>query len=229
LRTYPDYFASCSDPGLDPVTVVISAPDELGADQNGVALAFEVSGSLSISSASTGLTGGVTAEETYVYWTESSESLPNSNLKYWGTKRINWNIFSDNNWDNGYAHTWFDYEFNNDWLGGYELHNINPGDFIKISTANEFDPFPIGITVQPGVSALTIQELSNQLNNASDPNLTNFYYRPIPNESGSLPLNSPPINLSISNSVVSASGYLAPPSILGGNGLLVASFNYTAV
>ncbi len=229
LRTYPDYFASCSDPGQDPVKVVISAPDELGADQNGVSLAFEVSGSLSVSSASTGLTGGVTADETYVYWSESSESLPNSNLRYWGTKRINWNIFSDNNWDNGYAHTWLDYEFNNDWLGGYELHNINPGDFIKVSTANEFDPFPVGITVQPGVSSLTIQELSDQLNNASDPNLINFYYRPIPNESGSLPLNSPPMNLSVSNSVVSSSGYLAPPSILGGNGLLVASFSYTAV
>jgi len=229
LRTYPDYFASCSNPSANPVTVTISAPDELGADQNGVSLSCDVRGSLSISSISTGLSGGVSSTETYVYWSESSETLPNANLQYWGTKRLNWDIFYDSNWNNGYAHTWFDYEFNNDWLGGYELHNINPGDHIKVSTANEFDPFPVGITIQPGVSTLTIQELSNQLNNSSDPNITNFYYRPIPNESGSLPLNSPPINLSVSNSVVSASGYLAPPSSIGGSGVLIASFTYTTV
>lgn len=229
LRTYPDYFASCSNPGEDPVTIVISAPDELGADQNGIDLTCDVSGSLSISSISTGLSGGVSSSETYVYWSESSETLPNSNLQYWGTKKLNWNIFSDSSWNNGYAHTWLDYEFNNDWLGGYELHNINPGDYIKVSTANEFDPFPVGITVQPGVSSLTVQELANQLNNSSDPNITNFYYRPIPNESGTLPLNSPPVNLAISNSVVASSGSLAPPSSVGGNAVLIASFSYTAV
>jgi hypothetical protein len=226
LRTYPDYFASCTSPGEDPVTLVISAPDELGADQNGVQLTYEVSGSLSVTSSSSGLTGGVSPVESYVYWTESSSDLPNANLKYWGTKKLNWDIFTDNGWDDGYAHTWFDYEFNNDWLGGYELHNITPGDFIKISTGNEFFPYPIGMTVQPGLSALTIGELADQLNNSVDPNIQNFYYRPIPNESGDLPLNTPPINISINNSVVPNSNSAVPPSSIGSSGLLVAAFTY---
>jgi hypothetical protein len=227
LRTYPDYFASCTSPGEDPVTLVISAPDELGADQNGVQLTYEATGSLSVVSSSTGLTGGVSPAESYVYWSESSSALPNANLKYWGTKKLNWDVFTDNGWDDGYAHTWFDYEFNNDWLGGYELHNITPGDFVKISTGNEFYPYPTGMTIQPGSPSLTIGELADQLNNSSDPNIQNFYYRPIPNESGNLPLNTPPINVSINNSSVPVSGSAAPPSTIGGSGLLIAGFTYT--
>jgi hypothetical protein len=226
LRTYPDYFASCTDPGNDPVTLVISAPDELGADQNGVALTYATTGSISVISSSTGLTGGVSTSETYVYWSESSSALPNANLKYWGTKKLNWDVFTDNGWDEGYAHTWFDYEFNNDWLGGYELHNITPGDFLKISTGNEFYPYPTGMTIQPGSASLTIGELSDQLNNSADINIQNFYYRPIPNESGNLPLNTPPINVSINNSTVPNSNSAAPPSVLGGSGLLIAGFTY---
>jgi hypothetical protein len=226
LRTYPDYFASCTDPANDPVTLVISAPDELGADQNGVALTYATTGSISVISYSTGLSGGVSPLETYVYWSESSSALPNANLKYWGTKKINWDVFTDNDWNEGYAHTWFDYEFNNDWLGGYELHNITPGDFLKISTGNEFYPYPTGMTIQPGSPSLTIEELANQLNNSSDPNIQNFYYRPIPNESGNLPLNTPPINISINNSGVPSSNSAAPPSQVGGSGLLLAEFTY---
>lgn len=226
LRTYPDYFASCTDPSNDPVTLVISAPDELGADQNGVSLTYEATGSISVISDSSGLSGGSSSAETYVYWSESSSALPNANLKYWGTKKINWDIFTDNGWDEGYAHTWFDYEFNNDWLGGYELHNITPGDFLKISTGNEFYPFPTGMTIQPGSASLTIGELADQLNNSADPNIQNFYYRPIPNESGNLPLNTPPINVSVDSSAVSNSQSAPPPSQIGGSGLLVAEFTY---
>jgi len=226
FRTYPDYFASCTDPGNDPVTLVISAPDEMGADQNGVLLTYETTGSISVVSDSVELSGGSSPAETYVYWSESSESLPNANLKYWGTKKLNWDVFTDNVWDEGYAHTWFDYEFNNDWLGGYELHNITPGDFLKISTGNEFYPYPTGMTIQPGSASLTISELSDQLNDSADTNIQNFYYRPIPNESGDLPLNSPPINVSINNSVVPNSQSAPPPSQIGGSGLLVAGFTY---
>ena len=226
LRTYPDYFASCTDPGNDPVTLVISAPDEMGADQNGVLLTYETTGSISVVSDSVELSGGTSPDETYVYWSESSGSLPNANLKYWGTKKLNWDVFTDNGWDEGYAHTWFDYEFNNDWLGGYELHNITPGDFLKISTGNEFYPYPTGMTIQPGSASLTISELSDQLNDSADTNIQNFYYRPIPNESGDLPLNSPPINVSINNSAVSNSQSYPPPSQIGGSGLLIAGFTY---
>lgn len=227
VRTYPDYFASCTSPSSDPAVLLISAPDDLGADQNGVSLTYEISGSLSVSSATTGLSGGTNATEQYVYWSESSETYPNANLKYWGTKNLNWNVLTDNSWENAYAHSWFDFEYNNDWLGGYELHNLQPGDFVKISTGNEFFPFPVGVTVQPGASSLTIQELADQLNDAADPNITNFYYRPIPNETGGLDVDSPPINLEIQNTLVPVSGFAPALSQLGGSGILQANFTYT--
>ena len=83
------------------------------------------------------------------------------------------------------------------------------------------------MTIQPGASSLTIGELADQLNNSSDPNIQNFYYRPIPNESGNLPLDTPPINVTINNSNVSVSASSAPPSIIGGSGLLIAGFTYS--
>jgi hypothetical protein len=227
LRTYPDYFASCTSPSSDPVTLLISAPDELGSDQNGVSLTYNVKGSLSVQSASTGLSGGSSLTESYVYYSESNDTYPNANLKYWGTKNLDWNIFTENSWDDAYAHSWFDFEFNNDWLGGFELHNLNPGDFIKVSTGNEFFPFPIGATIQPGVSSLTIQELADQLNNSTDPNITNFYYRPIPNESGDLTVDSPPINLEILNTSIPASTYSTPISLAGSGTGIQADFTYT--
>lgn len=227
VTTYPDYFASCTSPESDPVVLLISAPDDLGADQNGVSLSFNTSGSISVSSYTTGLTGGKNSGEEYVFWSESSENYPNANLKYWGTKNLDWNVFIDNTWDEGYAHTWYDFEYNNDWLGGYELHNLQPGDFVKVSTANEFFPFPVGATIQPGVSSLTIQELADQLNNSSDPNITNFYYRPIPNESGSLDVNSPPVNLEIQTTQVPQSSFASPNSIIGGSSVLIAEFTFS--
>jgi len=82
------------------------------------------------------------------------------------------------------------------------------------------------MTIQPGSPSLTVGELANQLNNSADPNIQNFYYRPIPNESGGLPLDTPPINVSINNSEVPNSASAIPPSSLGGSGLLLAGFTY---
>jgi uncharacterized protein (TIGR02145 family) len=227
LRTYPDYFAYCNDPSLNPATIKIFAPTNLGASQNGVPMSVTSSGYISVSSSSLGLSGGVDPKDTYEYWSESNTYLPNKNLKYWGTKKLTWNIFDNNTWDNAYAHGWYDFEFNNDWLGGYELHNITPGDNIKLSTSNETYPFPVGVTIQPGLSGLTIQEVADQLNSASDRYITDFYYRPIPTESGTLPMNSPPMNLSVNNFTIPISTYPAPTSVPGGNPLLRASFGYT--
>ncbi len=228
LRTYPDYFASCENPGADPVTIMVSAPNELGADQNGVSFQAVLTGSLSLVSASSELDYGVSPDETYVYWSENNENLPNKNLKYWGTKNLNWNVFTDSTWENGYAHSYYDFEFNNDWLGGFELHNIQPGDYIKLSTGNQSYPFPVGITIAPGVSGpITIQEVADQLNASTDRYITDFYYRPIPNEAGGLPTNTPPINLDVVTFGVPNSVYPAPISLIGGSPLLRVGFGYT--
>jgi hypothetical protein len=209
------------------VKVLISAPNDLGADQNGVPLSATLTGSISLVSSDAALTGGVSPADSYVYWSENDPNQPNENLKYWGTKRLNWEVFTDNNWENAYAHTWFDFEFNNDWLGGYELHTILPGDYVKISTANSTYPFPVGVTFNNGISGLTLQEVADQLNNSDEPHITNFYYRPMPSDVGGLGATAGPINLNITNNFLINSAFQPPPSLNGGSQLLIAQFGYT--
>ena len=219
LTTYPDYFATCLDPTTDPTTIIISAPDELGSTQNGVQMIVTTSGLLSTSSYDPTLQNGQSPLETYEYWSESSEKYPNENLKFWGTKRLNWDIFYSNSWEDGYAHSWFDFEFNNDWLGGFELHNLTPGDLISISSGlltppdtNNFNTLEYSNGFY-GITGSTIQQISNELNGNSNSNIGNYDYRPIPNESGALSSDSPPINVGIENFSPSVSPYPAPPSV----------------
>jgi hypothetical protein len=226
LRTYPDYFASCVDPENDPAIITIFAPSELGAEQNGVTLSAETTGILTIQSIDSQLSGGVSPTETYEFWSENNPDYPNDNLKFWGTKNIDWQIFNDNTWEDGYAHTWFDFEYNNDWLGAFELHTILNGDNVKISTANESFPFPIGITF--GASDITtLQNVADALNNSSDPNITNFYYRVIPTDSGNLSPTNGPINLEFLDNPLTTSSFPPPPSLIGGSPLLTVNFGYT--
>lgn len=227
LVTYPDYYASCTDPSADPVTVTIYAPDDLGADQNGVSLNATLTGSLSLISSDTGLTGGVSPVETYVEWSENNPVYPNENLKYWGTKNLDWQIFNDATWEDGYAHSWYDYEFNNDWLGGYEIHSILPGDYLKISTGNTTFPFPVGVTFTSNTASITIQEVADQLNNSDEPHINNFWYRPMPSDVGSLSTLNPPINVNVISVGVSGSTAAIPPSSIGGSALLIPGFGYT--
>ena len=223
--TYPDYYASCVNPQSSPVSIMIAAPGDLGDQQNGVPLTVNVDGSLSVSYITPVLSGGVKPTENYVYWDEDHPEYPNPNLKYWGTKRLDWEVFTDSTWENGYAHSWYDYEFNNDWLGGYELHNILPGDHLKITTANTTYPFPVGVTF--GGSSLTLQQVADQLNSSTDPNITNFYYRPIPSDSGNLSSHNGPININVVYAPLTNSPYPAPPSLIGGSALLTVNFGYT--
>jgi hypothetical protein len=226
LRTYPDYFASCVDPENDPAVITIYAPAELGAEQNGVSLSAETTGIISIQSIDSELSGGQTPTETYEFWSENNPDYPNDNLRYWGTKNIDWQVFNSNTWEDGYAHTWFDFEFNSDWLGGFELHTIVSGDNIRISTANETYPFPYGMTFIP-TDVTTLQGVADALNNSIDPNITNFYYRVIPNDSGSLSPTFGPINLEFLDNPLNTSAYPPPPSLIGGSPLLVVDFGYT--
>ena len=227
FRTYPDYFASCLNPAADPVTVTISAPNELGADQNGVLLGSTLTGSLVTVSADNILSNGVSPADTYVYWSENDPDQPNANLKYWGTKRLNWEVFNSTTWENGYAHSWYDFEFNNDWLGGYELHTLVPGDHVKISTGNSTYPYPVGVTFTNGLSGLTIQEAADQLNNSGEPHITNFYYRPMPSNVGGLGTTAGAVNITSGNHLLFNGLFQPPPSLIGGSQLLIPGFGYT--
>jgi hypothetical protein len=219
LTTYPDYFAYCTDPTTNPTSIIIHAPDELGSTQNGTAMTVSTSGLLSTNYYDPTLENGISPLETYEYWSESSDKYPNENLKFWGTKRLNWDIFYNNTWEDGYAHSWFDFEFNNDWLGGFELHNLSIGDLISVSSGiltppdtknyNALD-YSLGFY---GITGSTIQEIANELNGNSNSYIGNYDYRPIPNETGAFSSDSPPINIGIQTFTPSVSPYPAPPSV----------------
>ena len=217
--TYPDYFATCLDPTTNPTSIIIHASDELGATQNGVAVSVSTSGLLSSPFYDSTLENGLSPTETYEYWSESSEKYPNENLKFWGTKRINWDIFYDNSWEDGYAHSWFDFEFNNNWLGGFELHNLSVGDLISVSSGTltppdtkNYNPLEYGSSFY-GITGSTIQDIANELNGNPNSYIGNYDYRAIPNESGSLSSDSPPINIGINSFSPSPSPYPAPASV----------------
>jgi len=219
LTTYPDYFATCTDTTTNPTSIIINASGDLGSTQNGISLLVNTSGLLSTSYYDTTLENGLSPFETYEYWSESSEKYPNENLKFWGTKRINWDIFYNNTWEDGYAHSWFDFEFNNDWLGGFELHNLSIGDLISVSSGVLTPPdtknynsseYSVGFY---GITGSTIQQIANELNGNSNSHIGNYDYRPIPNESGSLSSDSPPINIGINSFAPSPSSYPVPPSV----------------
>jgi hypothetical protein len=219
LITYPDYFAYCIDPTTNPTSIIIQAPDELGATQNGISMTVSTSGLLSTTYYDPTLDFGISPLETYEYWSESSDTYPNENLKFWGTKRLNWDIFYNNTWEDGYAHSWFDFEFNNDWLGGFELHNLSIGDLISVSSGILTPPdtknfnssvYSLGFY---GITGSTIQDISDELNGNSNSHIGNYDYRPIPNENGAFNSDSPPVNVEIESFSPSPSPYPAPPSV----------------
>ena len=219
LTTYPDYFAYCTDPTTNPTSIIIHAPDEVGATQNGTSMTVSTSGLLSTTYYDPTLDFGISPLETYEYWSESSDTYPNENLKFWGTKRLNWDIFYNNTWEDGYAHSWFDFEFNNDWLGGFELHNLSIGDLISVSSGILTPPdtknfnssiYSLGFY---GITGSTIQGISDELNGNSNSHIGNYDYRPIPNENGAFNSDSPPVNVEIESFSPSPSPYPAPPSV----------------
>ena len=224
LETYPDYSASSTNTSADPVIIEIKSQDDLGSSQNGLPVEVSFSGYVNVISFGNTLSGGISSKDEYVYWNEYDEYVSDS-IKYWGTKRLTWEIFDENKWDDGYAHGWYDFEFNNDWLGGYELHSIIPGDKILLSTGSPEFPFPSGLNVQPGASGdLTFKELVDQLNTANDSYITNFYYRPIPSGIEDLSVISPPMNLVFNNFSIPSSPSLSPSSTPGGSPILISGF-----
>lgn len=229
--TEPDYFATTINPSLDPCLITISGPTSSGAVLNGVSLSVTASGSIQIVSSDSGLTGGINPATTYVNWDESQLELPNGNLRYWGTQNLTWDTFNESTWKDGYAHSWWDFEYDNTWLGGFEIHSSLVGDMIETSTGVKTTPFTNGVTFygsgSTGASGyLMLKEVAEQLNNSDDSHLTNFYYRPFPSTySDSLTITGP-INKTFLN-VSSPSGtYPAPPSVQGANPVLCVDFTY---
>ena len=181
LVTYPDFYASCPDPTGVANTVTIQAPDNTGAQFNGSVLTTVVTGSILVTGTSGTLSGGTGSYYNYTYWNETSDTYPNANLKYWGVKNLDWQIFEESQWSDAYAHSWEDFTYNGEWLGGFEIHTATDGDYLKLSTATELYPAPVGVTfTAASPTTLTLQEVADQLNNASDNYITDFYYTVMP-------------------------------------------------
>jgi len=227
--TQPDYFAQTFDPEANPVTINLVADTSTGNIGNGDELTVSLSGSLSLVSSDAFLSGGVTGSTQYVPWDPSLGDLPVSNLKYFGTKNLIWETFTDSSWDNAYAHGWDDFEYENGWLGGFEIHTAKPGDNIKVSTGNETFPFPVGVTFDPsgvtGATAfLTLGSAASQLNASTDEHITNFYYRVVPSNATATLTTSGPASISIFPFAATGGSSATPSSVPGAPPPLVVSF-----
>jgi hypothetical protein len=181
LRTYPDYFAACPVPTGSTNSIEIQAPSDTGGTFNGAVITTEVTGSLVVTGSSSVLSGGTGSFYTYTYWNETNEDLPNANLKYWGVKNLDWQVFQESQWEDGYAHSWEDFSYNGSWIGGFEIHGASDGDHILVSTASDTYPLPIGVTFSASSPGnLTLDEVAEQLNNSTDPSIVNFTYTVMP-------------------------------------------------
>ena len=226
-KTYPDFFASCLEPTGSSSYITIQAPNESGSYSNGSTVSIGASGFISVTSYSANLAGGTGATATYVPWNETSTDLPDESLRFWGVKQLNWNMFFNNTWSQAYAHSWLDYEYNDNWVGGFEIHSPSDGDFIKNMTGSPDYPFPVGVTFAAATGgSLTIQEAVDQLNNSSDPYITNFYYQAMPSVYGATAANlGNLVNQSISSISITPSSSPPPSSTIGGSPSLFVSFS----
>ena len=230
VTTQPDYFAQTFDPEADPVLINLVADTSTGNIGNGDVVTVSLSGSLNLVSADPSLSGGVTGSTQYVTWDPASGSLPVENLKFFGTKNLVWETFTDAAWDNAYAHGWDDFEYENGWLGGFEIHSAKVGDNIKVSTGNETYPFPTGVTFEAGTGGtgasayLSLGSAATQLNGSGDPNITNFYYRVVPSTETATLTTSGPTSVSIFPFAATGGSLAVPSSVPGSPPPLVVSF-----
>ena len=222
--TQPDYFAQSLSPNSIPATVSIVADTSTGNIGNGDILSVSVSGSLVLVSSDSLLGGGVTGSTDYLNWNPLSDDFPVTSLKYYGTKNLTWDTFNESIWDEAYAHGWYDFEYQNGWLGGFEIHSIKGGDNIKVSTGNETFPFPTGVTFSG--SSLTLGSAASQLNTSDDSHITNFYYRVIPATQTASLTTTGPVDTVFNSFPATGGSYNSPPTVPGAPPLLVVNFTY---
>ena len=232
VTTQPDYFAQSFSPNSDPAQINIVADTSTGNIGNGDLLTATLTGSLNLVSIDNQLSGGSTGSNGYLDWNPVTGGFPVSTLKYYGTKNLTWDTFTDSIWDEAYAHGWYDFEYQNGWLGGFEIHSSKVGDNIKVSTGNETYPFPVGVTFAAtgGITGpsgyITLGAVADQLNNSFDPNITNFYYRVMPSSASTLLTTNGPIS-PIFSSFPATGGTANPPATVpGAPPVLIVSFTY---
>lgn len=228
VTTQPDYFAQSFAPNADPALINIVADTSTGNIGNGDLLTATLTGSLNLVSIDNQLSGGSTGSNGYLDWNPVTGGFPVETLKYYGTKNLTWDTFTDSIWDEAYAHGWYDFEYQNGWLGGFEIHSSKVGDNIKVSTGNETSPFPVGVTLSAtgGTGYITLGSVADQLNNSTDPNITNFYYRVIPSTASTLLTTNGPVSPVFSSFPATGGTANPPATVPGAPPVLIVSFTY---
>lgn len=232
VYTQPDYVAGVTGPNSIPAAINILANTVSGNIGNGDVLTAVVTGSLEVVSIDPSLSGGATAYSEYISWNQNYGSFPDENLRYWGYLTLSWDTLPTSTWDEAYAHGWYDFEYDNGWLGGFEIYSIKVGDNIKVSTGNETSPFPVGVTFAAtgGITGptgyITLSGAAGELNSSTEPHISNFYYQVIPYGSGDLLTTSGPVNTSFVTSSASAGPFTSPPTVPGAAPELIVSFTY---
>lgn len=142
----------------------------------------------------------------------NNENLPSSILKL--RDNVTLESLSKNQISEMYAQTWSSYEFNNDYIGGFEIHNIKQGDILNIRGVS-------GGSL--GVTGSTLNNIIDNLNNTINAGVSDFSYSsnyPYGFEVGITGISS--YNVPYTNSL------LVPPTVPGSPIYPIADFSSSA-
>lgn len=156
------------------------------------------------------ITGGVNPYNEYVDFSFGGD-IPVENIRFYGTKGLNWDAFDMLEWDNVYSQTWGMYDYHNDWLGGFSIYNISTRDLIKVGRQTKgivLDGLGLILdsTISPDLSPgyLDLKEACYQLNRSKDPGISKFTYTvrgfsklPLNFDEGGNPIGTPIATLAI--------------------------------
>lgn len=155
-------------------TIVIQAPNNTGSTWNNKQLEIQTTGSITVSSTNVLFSGGEDEREEYLYY-DFNNIIPNEQIKYWGTKNLTWDTFSEVEIQNLYALTFDMFDYHNDWLGGFDLYSLQYGDRIRITKETDGIVFKKPDNSQN--NTLTLSEAVKQLNESEDENIKRFDYK----------------------------------------------------
>lgn len=119
--------------------------------------------------------GGINSFTDYVDYNFDGD-IPVENIRYYGTKKLDWDAFDALKWDNLYAQSWQLYDYHHDWLGGFSLYNLQSGDKLKVGI--ETKGIVLGNSSSPDFSPgyLDLREAADQLSVSNEAGISKFHY-----------------------------------------------------
>jgi len=136
---------------------------------------YSYDGTSRVKSTSALIDGGSNSYSDYVDYNFDGD-IPVENIRYYGTKKLDWDAFDALEWDNLYSQTWQLYDYHHDWLGGFSLYNLQSGDKIRIGADTKGTV--LGDASSPDYSPgyLDLREAANQLSISTEAGISKFYY-----------------------------------------------------